>query len=118
MAAHAFDVVGYAATSGSATRSTRRHAGPPSGSASPSRAIFRQAVHYKGRNRDTAWFAITDADWPRDRGGYDAWLDPANFDDAGSSAQPLLGSSCGSRPVRAIVRSKREAPSGAGTAGP
>ena len=28
---------------------------------------FRQATHYKGRNRDTAWFAITDDDWPRQR---------------------------------------------------
>ena len=26
--------------------------------------IFRQAAIYKGRNRDTAWFAITDRDWP------------------------------------------------------
>jgi hypothetical protein len=34
----------------------------------------------KGRNRDTAWFAITDADWPRLRDGFERWLDTANFD--------------------------------------
>jgi hypothetical protein len=26
--------------------------------------VFRQATIYKGRNRDTAWYAITDQDWP------------------------------------------------------
>ena len=35
---------------------------------------------YKGRNRDTDWFAMTDADWRSLRPAYDAWLDPANFD--------------------------------------
>lgn len=41
--------------------------------------IFRQAVVYKGRNRDTAWFSIIDAEWPVLRGGFERWLDPANF---------------------------------------
>lgn len=36
---------------------------------------FRQAVVYKGRTRDTAWYAMTDADWTRLRPGYEAWLD-------------------------------------------
>ncbi len=45
--------------------------------------IFRQATHYKGRNRDTAWFAITDSDWPQICAAQQAWLDPSNFDDAG-----------------------------------
>lgn len=44
---------------------------------------FRQATTYKGRNRDTAWFAITDGDWPRLKAGFQAWLDPANFDENG-----------------------------------
>ncbi|MFT5510919.1 MAG: RimJ/RimL family protein N-acetyltransferase, partial [Hyphomicrobiaceae bacterium] len=26
--------------------------------------VFRQALHYRGRNRDTAWFSITDKEWP------------------------------------------------------
>ncbi|MEZ5926388.1 MAG: GNAT family protein [Hyphomicrobiaceae bacterium] len=51
--------------------------------------VFRQAVVYKGRNRDTAWFAIIDKDWPALRQAYEAWLDPANFDSDGRQRQPL-----------------------------
>jgi len=50
---------------------------------------FRQAVVYRGRNRDTAWFAMTDADWPEARRAFEAWLDPANFDPAGRQRRPL-----------------------------
>ena len=46
--------------------------------------LFRQHMVQKGRNRDTAWFAMTDTDWPRLRAGYEAWLEPGNFDAAGS----------------------------------
>ena len=45
--------------------------------------VFRQATLYKGRNRDTAWYAITDRDWPALKRAYEAWLDPANFDATG-----------------------------------
>lgn len=51
--------------------------------------IFRQATHYKGRNRDTAWFSITDSEWPRIRDAFQTWLTPANFDEAGQQRQPL-----------------------------
>ncbi len=44
---------------------------------------FRNAMVYKGRNRDTDWFAMTDADFARLAPAYDAWLDPSNFDDEG-----------------------------------
>ena len=43
----------------------------------------------KGRNRDTAWFAAIDSEWPALRGAYDTWLDPANFDDNGQQRQSL-----------------------------
>lgn len=42
--------------------------------------IFRQARVYKGRNRDTAWFAAIDAEWPALDRAFQQWLDPANFD--------------------------------------
>ncbi len=45
--------------------------------------VFRQATLYKGRNRDTAWYAITDRDWPALKRAYEAWLAPANFDAQG-----------------------------------
>jgi RimJ/RimL family protein N-acetyltransferase len=44
---------------------------------------FRNALVYKGRNRDTDWFSITDGEWPRVRAALDAWLDDDNFDDLG-----------------------------------
>ena len=42
--------------------------------------IFRQAIVTKGRNRDTAWYAITDRDWPRLKAGFVLWLGRENFD--------------------------------------
>ena len=44
---------------------------------------FRNAVVYKGRNRDTDWFSITDGEWPRVSKALDDWLDDRNFDDQG-----------------------------------
>ncbi|MGE8940555.1 GNAT family N-acetyltransferase [Leptospira interrogans] len=51
--------------------------------------IFRQAVIYKGRNRDTAWFSITDQEWPAIKGAYEAWLAPSNFDAGGKQKTRL-----------------------------
>jgi hypothetical protein len=51
--------------------------------------IFRQAIVYKGRSRDTAWFSITDKEWPRLRGAFEAWLSPENFDTAGRQRRAL-----------------------------
>ena len=42
--------------------------------------IFRQAIVYKGRSRDTAWYAIIDREWPALKAAFERWLDPANFD--------------------------------------
>jgi RimJ/RimL family protein N-acetyltransferase len=51
--------------------------------------VFRQHMWTKGANRDTAWFAMIDKDWPRIRAAYERWLDPANFDAAGRQRSPL-----------------------------
>jgi len=45
--------------------------------------IFRQATVYKGRNRDTAWYAAIDRDWPRLERVFTRWLEPENFDGDG-----------------------------------
>jgi RimJ/RimL family protein N-acetyltransferase len=45
--------------------------------------VFRQATVYKGRNRDTAWYAVIDREWPALEQAFTRWLDPANFDAAG-----------------------------------
>lgn len=41
---------------------------------------FRQATLYKGRSRDTCWYAIIDSDWPALKARFERWLDPGNFD--------------------------------------
>ncbi len=51
--------------------------------------VFRQATIYKGRNRDTAWYAIIDRDWPAIRSAYEAWLAPDNFDANGVQQERL-----------------------------
>jgi hypothetical protein len=43
----------------------------------------------KGANRDTAWFAMLDKDWPRLRADYERWLAPQNFDAAGRQGSAL-----------------------------
>lgn len=50
---------------------------------------FRQHMVVKGLNRDTAWFAMTDADWPRISGALERWLDPSNFDAEGRQRERL-----------------------------
>ncbi len=50
---------------------------------------FRQATHYKGRNRDTSWYAMTDTDWVSLEPGYVNWLAPENFDADGNQIQTL-----------------------------
>jgi RimJ/RimL family protein N-acetyltransferase len=51
--------------------------------------VFRQLTMYKGRNRDTAWYAIVDKDWPKIRAGYESWLDSNNFDSNGTQIRSL-----------------------------
>ena len=51
--------------------------------------LFRQVTLYKGRNRDTAWYALVDRDWPATRRAFERWLDPANFDDDGNQREAL-----------------------------
>lgn len=51
--------------------------------------IFRQALVYKGRNRDTAWYSIIDSEWPCLNAALQRWLSPANFDQRGIQRQPL-----------------------------
>ncbi len=51
--------------------------------------IFRQHMVVKGRNRDTAWFSITDGEWPARRAAFEAWLSPGNFDAGGRQRRSL-----------------------------
>ncbi len=51
--------------------------------------IFRQAIVYKGRTRDTAWYSIIDSEWPALKRAFEQWLDPGNFDQAGKQKRRL-----------------------------
>jgi RimJ/RimL family protein N-acetyltransferase len=51
--------------------------------------IFRQHMIQKGENRDTAWFAMLDQDWPRLEAEYERWLNPLNFDADGRQKTKL-----------------------------
>lgn len=50
---------------------------------------FRQHMIVKGRNRDTAWFSMTDGEWPARKAAFEAWLAPENFDAGGQQRQAL-----------------------------
>lgn len=80
MARHIFDDLGY-----------RRYEWKCNAENEPSRraaqrlgfsfeGIFRQHMVIKDRNRDTAWFAMLDRDWPTRKEAFERWLNPANFD--------------------------------------
>jgi RimJ/RimL family protein N-acetyltransferase len=82
-AKHVFDELGY-----------RRHEWKCHALNAPSRraaerfgftfeGIFRQHMIVKGRNRDTAWFAMLDSEWPARKAAYERWLTPDNFDAEG-----------------------------------
>lgn len=51
--------------------------------------LFRNAVVYKQRNRDTAWYAMTDLEWPQRKAALEAWLGPDNFDANGAQRRTL-----------------------------
>ena len=51
--------------------------------------IFRQHMIIKGRNRDTAWFAMLDSEWPARKAAFEAWLALENFGADGTQKQPL-----------------------------
>jgi RimJ/RimL family protein N-acetyltransferase len=58
--------------------------------------VFRQHMIVKGRNRDTAWFSMVDAEWPARRAAFERWLAPDNFDAAGRQKTSLTSLNRGS----------------------
>jgi len=52
--------------------------------------IFRQALVYKSRNRDTAWYSMLDSEWPARKREFERWLSPANFDGDGRQKTKLM----------------------------
>lgn len=67
---------------------------------------FRNALVYKGRNRDSDWLSITDAEWPMVRAALERWLAPSNFDDSGRQIERLRvrgGNDAGPADVRSAL---------------
>ena len=44
--------------------------------------VFRQATINKGRNRDTAWFAAIDKEWPAIKTSFKSYLSEDNFNES------------------------------------
>jgi RimJ/RimL family protein N-acetyltransferase len=89
LARHAFDDLGYRrfewkcnAANAASRRAAERFGFTFEG-------IFRQHQIVKGRNRDTAWYAMVDHEWPAIRAAFEAWLDDDNFDDDGRQRERL-----------------------------
>lgn len=51
--------------------------------------VFHQHMVVKGRSRDTAWYAVTNREWPPIRAGFEAWLAEENFDEDGGQRHSL-----------------------------
>jgi RimJ/RimL family protein N-acetyltransferase len=89
LARHAFDDLGYRrcewkcnALNAPSRRAAKRFGFRFEG-------IFRKHQVVKGRNRDTAWFSITDDEWPAIRSAFEAWLAPGNFGSDGVQNRTL-----------------------------
>ena len=83
MVRHAFEALGYRryewkcnALNAPSRRAAERYGFAFEG-------VFRDHMIVKARSRDTAWFAMTDEDWPARRAAFERWLDPGQFDAAG-----------------------------------
>jgi RimJ/RimL family protein N-acetyltransferase len=89
LARHAFDGLGYRrlewkcdALNAASRRAAERFGFEFEG-------VFRWHMVVKGRNRDTAWYAITGDQWPSIRAGFERWLSPENLDASGAQRRPL-----------------------------
>ncbi len=87
--AHAFDALGYRRVEWKcdSLNAPSRRAAARLGFTEEGR--FRHHLVVKGRNRDTDWFSVTDAEWPAVAARHRAWLDPAGFGPGGAQRRAL-----------------------------
>ena len=83
LAGHAFDDLGYRRLEWKCDAANERSRRAADRFGFTFEGVFRQHMLVKDRNRDTAWYSLLDGEWPEVRAGFEAWLDPANFDDRG-----------------------------------
>jgi RimJ/RimL family protein N-acetyltransferase len=65
--------------------------------------LFRQHMIVKGRNRDTAWYAMLDGEWPSRKLAFERWLAPENFDADGRQKVRLADETRPSAPKTAAA---------------
>ena len=89
LARHAFDDLGYRRLEWKCDAANARSLRAAERFGFSAEGLFRQHMVRKGRNRDTAWFAIIDGDWPAVRDAFQRWLAADNFDADGQQLQRL-----------------------------
>jgi RimJ/RimL family protein N-acetyltransferase len=89
LARHVFDELGYRRLEWKCNARNERSKAAAERLGFTYEGTFRNAVVVRDRNRDTAWFSITDDEWPRVRAAFEAWLAPENFDPDGRQKRSL-----------------------------
>ena len=89
LARHAFDDLGYRRLEWKCNARNARSLRAAERLGFIYEGLFRQHMVVKGRNRDTAWFAILDSEWPARREAFERWLASDNFDAEGRQKQRL-----------------------------
>jgi RimJ/RimL family protein N-acetyltransferase len=89
LARHAFDDLGYRRLEWKCDAENARSRRAADRLGFTFEGVFRQHMIVKGRNRDTAWYAMLDHEWPAVRTAFQRWLDPANFGADGRQRRSL-----------------------------
>ncbi|PHR93174.1 MAG: GNAT family N-acetyltransferase [Robiginitomaculum sp.] len=89
LAAHVFDDLGYRRYEWKCDNSNTASKRAAERFGFTFEGIFRNDMVMKQKNRDTAWFAMTDADWPLVKSGFETWLSAQNFDTDGVQKRSL-----------------------------
>lgn len=81
MASHVFDDLGYRRYEWKLNNENMRSHQAAKRYGFTFEGVFRQHIVAKGKNRDTAWYAMIDQDWPIVGTSMKAWLSDENFDE-------------------------------------
>lgn len=90
LASHVFDDLGYRRLEWKCDAQNQRSRRAAERFGFSLEGIFRKHMVIKGRNRDTAWFAMLDSEWPIIRRAFQQWLAPENFDSQGRQLRDLV----------------------------
>ena len=89
LAQHAFDTLGYRRFEWKCNARNARSRRAAERFGFSYEGLFRQHMVIKGENRDTAWYALIDSEWPQCREAFQRWLAADNFDGEGQQQKRL-----------------------------